>query len=117
MRVRVQPKKRIGVAIGSKVLDLSVIKHLLESPHTGRKVFEVFSQPTLNAFMELGPEAWHEVRELIKDLLAPSNPTLRNNYMLMDEAFNDMADCTLHLPFHVRPPASLSVLLAALAIN
>lgn len=96
------------MAIGNKVLDLSVIKHLLESPHTGRKVFEVFSQPTLNEFMELGPEAWHEVRELIKDLLAPSNPTLRNNYMLMDEAFHNMSDCTLHLPFRVRFPLCLN---------
>ncbi|CAG5850844.1 unnamed protein product [Menidia menidia] len=63
------PKHRICVAIGDQILDLSVIKYLF----TGSvlvKHQDVFEQPTLNAFMALGYEAWKEARRTLQMLLA-----------------------------------------------
>jgi fumarylacetoacetase len=50
---------RIGVALGNDVLDLA--------PALGD---EVFAQPTLNAFLARGREAWTQTRQRLQDLVA-----------------------------------------------
>ena len=63
---------RCGVAIGSFVLDLAVLEAdgLLQ---TGARR-PVFSEPTINAFMALGPAVWSRVRERLM-------PSLRNEQL------------------------------------
>jgi len=51
---------RVGVAIGDQVLDLSVLEQagLLDVAPGER----LFNRPTLNAFIERGPDAWRRAR-------------------------------------------------------
>jgi len=57
---------RVGVAIGDQVLDLSVLEQagLLDVVPGER----LFNRPTLNPFIERGPDAWRRAREAISDL-------------------------------------------------
>ena len=62
-------ERRIGVAIGEHVLDLTVLEAegLLDVPLLrGRRVFD---GGTLNAFMAAGRAAWSEVRAVVSRLL------------------------------------------------
>jgi fumarylacetoacetase len=89
---------RVGVAIGDYVLDL------WELEQDGRlNVGElgVFSAPTLNPFMALGPKLWSRTRARISELLRHDNPELRDNDELRRLALVPMAQVTLHMPITV----------------
>jgi fumarylacetoacetase len=89
---------RVGVAIGDYVLDL------WELEQDGRlNVGElgVFSAPTLNPFMALGPKLWSRTRARISELLRHDNPELRDNDELRRLALVPMAQVTLHMPISV----------------
>jgi fumarylacetoacetase len=89
--------RRIGVAIGDFVLDLSAITHLFNGPHLqGRQ--EVFLQPTLNAFMALGRPAWTEARMLVQQLLSEDEPIIRDNHELRQVCLIPAANVVMHLP-------------------
>ncbi|MGJ5181283.1 fumarylacetoacetase [Bradyrhizobium oligotrophicum] len=93
------PKPRVGVAIGDFVLDLAVLEDegLLDlSP-----AYEVFAQPSLNAFMALGPAVWSKTRAAISALLRDDDPRLRDDKPLRSRALLPRQDVTLLLPFHV----------------
>uniref|UniRef100_A0AC34F0Y8 Fumarylacetoacetase n=1 Tax=Panagrolaimus sp. ES5 TaxID=591445 RepID=A0AC34F0Y8_9BILA len=94
------PVKRIGVAIGDFILDLSVVKHYFTGPHLGKKQ-DVFSRETLNDFMSLSREAWIEGREVIQKLLSADNPELRDNQELRKKALVSKGDATMHLPAEI----------------
>jgi fumarylacetoacetase len=87
-----------GVAIGEQVLDLSVLEQegLLGSPLLRGR--QLFSQPTLNAFMALGRPAWREARSIVSRLLCAGEPTLRDNSPLREHALVPMADVEMLLP-------------------
>jgi fumarylacetoacetase len=87
---------RVGVAIGDFVLDLSVLSEagLLSS-------YDVFAEPSLNAFMACGPQAWGEVRATLQYLLDEETPTLRGNRRLRERALIPIQDVTMHLPVAV----------------
>jgi 2-keto-4-pentenoate hydratase/2-oxohepta-3-ene-1,7-dioic acid hydratase in catechol pathway len=72
---------RVGVRLGDRVVDLSV---LLDDP--------VFATGSLNAFMAQGRDRWAEVRERITDLLSGDVP---------DAALHPLGDVRLHLPIEV----------------
>uniref|UniRef100_A0A1A8JL50 Fumarylacetoacetase n=2 Tax=Nothobranchius TaxID=28779 RepID=A0A1A8JL50_NOTKU len=91
------PKHRIGVAIGKEILDLSVITSLFVGPVMSRHQ-DVFDQPTLNAFMALGYEAWKETRRTLQALLSVNNSTLRDDVSLRTRAFVHQSAATMHLP-------------------
>ncbi|KAM9461739.1 fumarylacetoacetase [Clarias gariepinus] len=93
-------RRRIGVAIGDQILDLSVIKHLFTGPELSRHQ-HVFDQPTLNAFMALGSGAWREARALIQALLRAEEPTLRDSHELRSRAFVDQSMAVMHLPAEI----------------
>ncbi|MCB2198116.1 fumarylacetoacetase [bacterium] len=92
---------RVGVALGDQVLDMAVLEAegLLEG--TKLPSVRVFDQPTLNAFMELGHEAWASVRKRLQDLLANDTPTLRDNRDLRARAFYAQSDVVMHLPVRI----------------
>uniref|UniRef100_A0A1A7XEN5 Fumarylacetoacetase n=1 Tax=Iconisemion striatum TaxID=60296 RepID=A0A1A7XEN5_9TELE len=91
------PKHRIGVAIGKQILDLSVITSLFVGPVMSKHQ-DVFDQPTLNAFMALGYEAWKETRRTLQALLSVNNSTLRDDVSLRSRAFVHQSAATMHLP-------------------
>lgn len=94
------PKHRVGVAIGDQILDLSVIKHLFTGPALSSHR-HVFDQPTLNAFMGLGYNAWREARSFIQQLLSASEATLRDSSDLRNRAFVPQAKATMYLPAEI----------------
>jgi len=89
---------RIGVAIGDRVLDLSVLaeKRLLSGGEFGDD--EVFREPTLNSFMALGRPAWTAARSMLTTLLRDDEPTLRDDAGLRDAAFHRQSTVEMVLP-------------------
>ncbi|XP_015596619.1 fumarylacetoacetase [Cephus cinctus] len=90
------PKKRIGVAIGDEILDLSAISHLFNGPLL-EKHQNVFQQDCLNDFMSLGRPAWIEARLILQNLLSVDNSTLQHNE-IRSKAFVSQKAATMHLP-------------------
>ncbi|XP_041074543.1 fumarylacetoacetase [Polyodon spathula] len=94
------PRHRIGVAIGDQILDLGVIKHLFSGPVLSKHQ-DVFAQPTLNAFMGLGHEAWKEARTVLQKLLSANETTLREDVGLRSRAFVHQSLAEMHLPAEI----------------
>jgi fumarylacetoacetase len=69
--------RRVGVRYGDGVLDLHAV--------TGRPEFD---QPSLNAFMALGPDVWRQTREEVAGLVVAADLV-------------PVADAVLHLPIEV----------------
>lgn len=90
-------KHCIGVAIGDQILDLSVVTGLFDGPVLSQHQ-SVFDEPTLNAFMSLGREAWQEGRATLQKILSSSEPVLRDNADLRARAFVPQSSATMHLP-------------------
>ncbi|MBP6015676.1 MAG: fumarylacetoacetase [Candidatus Promineofilum sp.] len=63
---------RVGVAIGTWVLDLAALAAAGHFDGSTLRGSDVFAQPSLNAFMALGRPAWDEARARVQSLLAPS---------------------------------------------
>ncbi|PDT73090.1 fumarylacetoacetase [Bradyrhizobium sp. C9] len=89
---------RVGVAIGDYVLDLWELE---QDSRLDVGPLGVFSQPSLNAFMALGPKVWSATRARISELLRSDHPELRDNRELRARALLPMADVQLHMPFAV----------------
>jgi len=89
---------RIGVAIGDLVLDLSVLIDcgLIDNPSRG--VGEALRQPTLNAFMALGRQAWSETRNRLTRLLSANESVLRDDAGTREAAFHPQARVEMLLP-------------------
>jgi fumarylacetoacetase len=93
------PTPCVGVAIGDHVLDLAVLE--AEGLIDLAPAWEVFMQPSINAFMALGPKVWSRTRARISELLRHDNPQLRDNKALRQRALVPMTDAKLHLPIAV----------------
>jgi fumarylacetoacetase len=89
---------RVGIAIGDYVLDLWELE---QDSRLDVGPLGVFSQPSLNAFMALGPKVWSKTRARISELLRSDHPELRDNRELRARALVPMADVKLHMPFTV----------------
>ncbi|WP_050401750.1 fumarylacetoacetase [Bradyrhizobium embrapense] len=89
---------RVGVAIGDYVLDLWELE---QDSRLDVGPLGVFSQPSLNAFMALGPKVWSATRARISELLRSDHPELRDNRELRARALLPIADVKLHMPFAV----------------
>ena len=70
---------RIGIAIGDKIVDLSVLHEegffadLTQLPH------DIFLNDALNDFIALGKSVTKKVRERVQDLLREDNESLREH--------------------------------------
>ncbi len=84
-------RPRVGVRVGEAVLDLAAVATAAEWPNAA-----VFNSPALNAFMELGPEAWTDVRRRIVDLVGVDELS-----PLAEQALIPLGEVTLQLPFEV----------------
>ena len=93
------PTPRVGVAIGDTILDLAVLE--AEGLIDLAPAWDVFAQPSINAFMALGPKVWSRTRVRISELLRHDHPQLRDNKALRAHALVPMADAKLHLPIAV----------------
>ncbi|XP_047368085.1 fumarylacetoacetase [Vespa velutina] len=91
-----KPNKRIGVAIGEEILDLSQIAHLFDGPLLKDKQ-DVFLKDCLNDFMALGRPAWLEARTKLQCLLSNTTSTLQEE-KLRSKIFVKQESATMHLP-------------------
>lgn len=91
-------ERRVGVAIGDFVLDLAALEaaQRIDAGAPG-----VFAQPSINALMALGPQAWSKVRGRISELLCADNPELRDDADLRAQVLIPRKDVRLHLPIAV----------------
>jgi fumarylacetoacetase len=89
--------KRVGVAIGDMVLDLSVLEdaELLPVPNG------TFDKPDINTFMAMGSDTWSQTRAAISALLETNEERLQNDEALRLAALDHLSDVTLHLPIAV----------------
>jgi fumarylacetoacetase len=94
-----RPVLRVGVAIGDRVLDLAALE--AEGLIRFELACGVFAQPSLNAFMTLGPRVWSQTRARISELLRHDNPELRDNAELRRRALVPQALVQLHMPIEV----------------
>ncbi|XP_018019326.1 fumarylacetoacetase-like isoform X1 [Hyalella azteca] len=91
------PTRRIGVAIGELILDLSVVAGLFDGPVL-RPHQDVFRQTTLNKLMALGRPAWTEARQRLQALLSDAPGPLRDDADLRAKALVPQSEVTMHLP-------------------
>ena len=86
--------RRVGVAIGDRILDLAVVEAagLLPTPRP------VFDGASLNAFMSLGPKIWSETRAALSALLCAAGPGMSDKADLRERALVPRSDATMHLP-------------------
>ncbi|KAI7900608.1 fumarylacetoacetase [Cokeromyces recurvatus] len=91
---------RIGTAIGDKVLDLYEIAKagLLDHIEGLNDPKKVFSEPSLNKFMELGRPVWKATRLAIQNILSKDNSVLRDNKELLEKVLVSMNTVKMHLP-------------------
>ncbi|MCW5940696.1 MAG: fumarylacetoacetase [Fimbriimonadaceae bacterium] len=90
------PEPRVGVPIGDRLLDLSVLfdAGFLPGP-------DVFHRSSLNSLMSRGRPYWTELRGRIAELLDASCPRLRDDDILASAAFVPLAEARLHLPVEI----------------
>ena len=90
---------RIGVAIGDQVLDLAAVEQagLLDVVPGER----LFNRPTLNLFIERGPDAWRRAREAISELLRQENARLRDDARLRARALVPQSAARMLMPLTI----------------
>lgn len=98
---------RAAIAIGDHALDLHTF-----AQHNGFSALStiqphqrVFSNPTLNAFAELGRPIHRVVREYLQSVLLKDGPfpdVLQRNAELRNAALIPIKDCTMHVPMFIR---------------
>src|SRR5690349_2750979 len=94
-------RARVGVAIGESILDLSVLaeEHLLDVPALPGDFFR--TRESLNDFFAAGPQARHQVRARVSQLLRHDEGALRDNKPLRDRALFPREGATMLLPAHI----------------
>ncbi|WP_112322065.1 fumarylacetoacetase [Oceanibium sediminis] len=91
---------RIGVAIGSQVLDLTTLEEQGVLRPGGDEA--VFADGTLNAFMALGAATWRQTRHRIADLLDAANAPTGDERAQVSRALVPMKAVRMHMPVFVR---------------
>lgn len=91
---------RVGVAIGDRVLDLSALESHEGFDHPQIAERHPFSQPALNTFMSMGPDAWQFVRRRISELLREGS-ALHESTSLRERALFDRESVEMLLPAQI----------------
>lgn len=100
-RPRAGAMPRVGVAIGDFVLDLAVLEEANCFGDDRLRAERPFSEPTLNAFMALGPTAWAAARTAIIHLLRADTPALRDDAPLRQRALHPRDAVELLMPARI----------------
>jgi len=91
---------RVGVAIGSKILDLKVLFELGYLSNTPFALKD-FDPAFLNPMMSHGKQAVRELRNRIAELLSTENNELQNNTEEQHQVLFNQTDAVMHLPIQV----------------
>lgn len=92
--------KRVGVAIGSKILDLSILFELgyLDSLSFCK---HCFSNDYLNRMMGHGKSEIRVLRDKISELLVYNNDILSKNKEHVNKVMDNQSEATMHLPVKI----------------
>jgi len=92
--------RRIGVAIGDRILDLCAC---VEQGMFDDCKWDVGSlrQPSLNQFMGLGRPAWRECRKVVMNLLDSGNPAIRDDAALQAKCLVDQDKVQMVMPAEI----------------
>jgi pentachlorophenol monooxygenase/3-(3-hydroxy-phenyl)propionate hydroxylase len=83
--------RRVGVAIGDRVLDAAAVADDLRLP-----LRDLFAEPALNRFLAAGPATWREARERLTEWLTrTANETVVRPHLV------PLGEVRLHLPIAV----------------
>ena len=93
-------KARVGVAIGSKVLDLAALHDAGFLNHLNLEP-TIFHTDYLNALIELGKEKANSIRNSIFHLLDAENKLLQNNTEFVKKNFYNQTDVQMLMPIKV----------------
>ena len=93
-------KARVGVAIGSKVLDLAALHEAGFLNHLNLEP-TIFHTDYLNALIELGKEKANSIRNSIFHLLDAENKLLQNNTEFVKKNFYNQTDVQMLMPIKV----------------
>ena len=93
-------EKRIGVALGEKVIDLAGLSQLgyltdLNVEHS------VFLSDQLNGLIQLGKSTTRALRNRISDLFAADNNELKGNAEHVKAVLHNQSDIKLHMPIQI----------------
>lgn len=93
--------RRVGVAIGEFILDLSVLAQKKLFPGQAVSADFFARQQNLNEFLSLGRSAWREVRDAVSQLLRHDVAALRDSISLREQALLPRSSVTMHLPARI----------------
>ena len=102
-----QEERRIGVALGTFVVDVGVLASAGLLDGLGYSARSVLSKHTLNEYMSLPRSAWRATRARLQSLLGLSErisaavSTLRDDAKLRASAIIPMSKCKMHLPAEI----------------
>ncbi|HEX3817430.1 MAG TPA: fumarylacetoacetase [Chthoniobacterales bacterium] len=92
---------RAGVAIGEFVLDLAALEAAGHLRAAGLGEQEIFANDSLNKFLALGRPVWTKTRQILQQILAADNPTLRDDEGLRARIFYRQKEVTMQLPARI----------------
>ena len=92
--------KRVGVAIGDKIIDLQCLKELQFFEELPFKT-EDFSNNFLNEMMSYGKEEIRKLRNRVSELLNSSNKELSENKYAISKCIDLQTQSTMHLPVQI----------------
>ena len=95
-----EKNKRVGVAIGDKIIDLQCLKELKFFEELPFKT-EDFSNNFLNEMMSYGKEEIRKLRNRVSELLNSSNKELSENKYAISKCIDLQAQSTMHLPVQI----------------
>src|SRR5947209_87860 len=90
---------RVGVAIGERIVDLSVLEEKGHFDFAQNR--QLFLRDSLNPLLALGRPAWRRTREVLQHLLSAEIPTLRDDAALCERVFHRQRDVTMQLPVRI----------------
>ena len=92
---------RPGVALGDYVIDLKKLADLGYFEGLALPAQEVFSQPSLNAFLSHGKDAWRSVRTKVSELFRGENDRLKDNHEHRQEVLHHRSEVKMLMPVEV----------------
>ncbi len=100
-RTKDSPEPRACTAIGEMVLDLSILEDKGFFKDQLKNNTGIFSKKSLNRFMSMGKDTWHNIRIEIQDILSEGNSKLSGNEDLKNLCLIPMKNAEMCMPVEI----------------
>jgi fumarylacetoacetase len=92
---------RCMTAIGNHAVDLAILQDARAFRDIAGLDENVFSQHSLNAFMDHSPRIWSQVRRRLQDIFTGRNDLLQTNEALQNAVLHDLSRVEMSLPVEI----------------